>query len=65
VNIGGMPVILPRPFHDKKKQMAFENQQNLKFDDQGGNGAPPSGCGKLGCANIEMGQPGFPRSTCT
>jgi hypothetical protein len=45
-----MPTLLELPpfFHAsfmRKKEMAFENQQDLKFHDQGGNDAPPSSVG--------------------
>jgi hypothetical protein len=59
VNIGGMPAILPCHFHDKKSERFFENQPNLELDDKGGDGVPPSGCGKLGYAKTETGPLGF------
>jgi hypothetical protein len=34
--------------------MAFDNQQDLKFHDQGGINALSSGCGKLGTRDLEM-----------
>jgi hypothetical protein len=48
-----MAAILPRQFHEKK-QMAFENQQDLKFNDQGGINDLPSDHGKLDTHNMEM-----------
>jgi hypothetical protein len=35
--------------------MAFENQQNLDLNDQGGRDVPSRGGGKLGCAITGMG----------
>ena len=63
--IGGMPTSLPyqsaASFMNKtKKQMAFENQANLKFDDQQRKNAPIRVWGKLGWPNmIERGPLGL------
>jgi hypothetical protein len=46
-----------RPFFHAsfmRKKMAFENQQDLKFHDQGGIHALPGGCGKLGARDAKM-----------
>jgi hypothetical protein len=42
------------PVSWENEQMAFDNQQNLKFHHQGGINALPSICGKLGTHDLEM-----------
>jgi hypothetical protein len=53
------PLHLTRATLTTKKEMGLENQRNLELDDQGGYDVPPSGCGKLGCGNVDMGPLGF------
>ena len=40
VNIGGMPSILPRQFHEKINELSFQNRQDLEFDNEGGDDVP-------------------------
>jgi hypothetical protein len=51
-NVSGMAAILPCQFHEKK--IAFDNQQDLKFHDQGGINALPGERVKLGTHDLDM-----------
>jgi hypothetical protein len=53
-NIIGMTAIFSCRFHEKKNQVAFENEQDLQFHDQGGINALSSGFSKLSRPNAEI-----------